>query len=217
MKSTVSYERATQATIENLQLVAKSLSDRRLTRLSLPEVEAVVDLVAKVIPAGNVPGMILSGLTQISGSHVQPQKARQDINILFKEVSLFFEQAKYGTMFAGPAAIIWGYQNLLKLAGKDAESAFPEGVWQFYVDYALREDTARHANETRGFDALLNQNQIQLSEVDRLTAWCMASVSTLHQYLALLASEWYERTALWLLQEIVGGNNLYEEWEKQKI
>jgi hypothetical protein len=216
MKSTPSYRRATQETVENLQQVAKSLDLRRLTKLSLPEIDAVVDLVAKVVPAGNVPGMILSGLTRISGNKVQPQKARQDINILFREVSNFFEQAKYGAVFAGPAAIIWGYQNLLRLAGKDPESAFPEGIWQFYVDYALREDTARHANETHGFDTALEQNDIRLSSVDRLTAWVMASVTCLHQYHSLLASEWYERTALWSFQEIAGMNDLYREWEKQK-
>ncbi len=216
MNTSPNYERATKATTENLQVVAKSLASQRLTKLTLPEVDAVVDLVAKVIPAGNVPGMILSGLTRISGTRVQPQKARQDINILFREVSLFFEQAKYGAVFAGPAAIIWGYQNLLKLAGKDPESAFPEGIWQFYVDYALREDTARHANETHGFDTLLNQNNIHLSNADRLTAWVMAAVTCLHQYQSLLANEWYERAALWLLQESAGVDNLYGEWEKQK-
>ncbi len=216
MSSNSNYERATQETAENLQTIAKSLALQKLTKLSLPEVDAVVGLVAKVIPAGNVPGMILSGLTRISGNRVQPQKARQDINILFKEALLFFEQAKYGAIFAGPAAIIWGYQNLLKLAGKDQESAFPEGIWQFYVDYALREDTARHANETYGFDSLLEQNNIQLNEVDRLTAWAMSAVTCLHQYQALLAGEWYERTALWFLQEATGLENLYIEWEKQK-
>jgi len=217
MTNSSNYQRATRETIENLQMVADSLSLQRLTQLSLPEIEAVVDLVGKVIPAGNVPGMILSGLTHLSGNQVQPQKAKQDINILFKEVSYFFEQAKYGTMFAGPAAIIWGYQNLLRLAGKDAESAFPEGVWQFYVDYALREDTARHANETNGFDTLLTQNKIQLSEVDRLTAWVMASVTCLHQYNQLLASEWYERTTLWFLQDLTNASDLYRAWEKQKL
>ncbi len=213
MSSNSNYECATQETAENLQTIAKSLALQKLTKLSLPEVDAVVGLVAKVIPAGNVPGMILSGLTRISGNRVQPQKARQDINILFKEALLFFEQAKYGAIFAGPAAIIWGYQNLLKLAGKDQESAFPEGIWQFYVDYALREDTARHANETYGFDSLLEQNNIQLNEVDRLTAWAMSAVTCLHQYQALLAGEWYERTALWFLQEATGLENLYIEWE----
>jgi len=216
MKLTPTYRRATQETVENLQQVAKSLDLRKLTKLTLPEIEAVMDLVAKVIPAGNVPGMILSGLTRISGSKVQPQKARQDINILFGEVSNLYEQAKYTAVFGGPAAIIWGYQNLLRLAGKDAESAFPEGVWQFYVDYALREDTARHTNETHGFDTLLDQNNIRISSADRLTAWVMASATCLHQYHSLLASEWYERTSLWLLQESSGTNDLYREWEKQK-
>ena len=88
-------DRATKETAESLQKVAKSLDLQRLTQLSLPEVEAVVDLVAKIIPAGNVPGMILSGLTRISGENVQPQKARQDINILFNEVSIFLEQVNY--------------------------------------------------------------------------------------------------------------------------
>jgi hypothetical protein len=216
MKS-LSYQQATRETAESLQKVASSLEVQKLTQLSLPEIEAVAELVGKVIPAGNVPGMILSGLTRLAGNQVQPQKARQDINILFREVSLFFEQAKYGTMFAGPAAIIWGYQNLLRLAGKDAESAFPEGVWQFYVDYALREDTARHTNETHGFDTRLAENNIHLSQVDRLTAWVMAAVTCLHQYDQLLASEWYERTALWWLQELNGGTDLYSVWEKQKI
>ncbi|MEE8390451.1 MAG: hypothetical protein V3S14_06595, partial [Anaerolineae bacterium] len=70
---------------------------------------------------------------------------------------------------------------MLKLAGKDPDDAFPEGTWQFYVDYALREDTARHANETHGFDTALNQHQIHLSAVDRITAWTMAAIHCLHQ------------------------------------
>jgi len=216
MNSSAKYDQAARATIEDLQAVTRLLDSRRLTKLTLPEIDAVVDLVGKVIPAGNVPGMILSGLTNMSGNHVQPQKARQDINILFNEVALFIERAKFGTVFGGPAAIIWGYQNLLRLAGKDEESAFPEGIWQFYVDYALREDTARHANETQGFDLLLDQNNIKLDEVDRLTAWVMAAITCLHQYQQLLANEWYERTSLWLLQDLVGGNDFYGEWEKQK-
>ncbi|MEP6895726.1 MAG: hypothetical protein ABI986_08985, partial [Chloroflexota bacterium] len=212
MNSSAKYQQATQATIDDLQAIAKA---RRLTRLTLPEIDAVIEQVGKVIPAGNVPGMILSGLTNISGNHVQPQKARQDINILFSEVSLFYEKAKFTTVFGGPAAVIWGYQNLLKLAGKNSETAFPEGIWQFYVDYALREDTARHANETHGFDTLLNQNKIQLIKVDRLTAWVMAAVTCLHQYHQLLANEWYERTALWLL-EGTHEKDLYNEWDKRK-
>jgi len=216
MKPQLDQERATIETVESLQKVARSLARQKLTQLTLPEVEAVVDQVAKIIPAGNVPGMILSGLTRISGKNVQPQKAKQDINILFKEVPGFLEQMKYRAFFATPARIIWGYQNLLKLAGKDPESAFPEGVWQFYADYALREDTARHACETQGFDTVLNQNKVRLTTVDRVSAWVMAAVTCLHQYHSLLASEWYERTATWLLQEIINRTDIYSNWEKQK-
>jgi len=95
-----------------------------------------------------------------------------------------------------------GYQNLLKLAGKDAEESFPEGVWQFYADYALREDTARHSNETHGFDTLLQQHHIQLSDVDRLTAWVMASITCLTQFDALLENEWRERVSIAILREL---------------
>src|SRR4030095_11502965 len=79
--------------------------------------------------------------------------------------------------------------------------AFPEGTWQFYVDYALREDTARHANETHGFDTLLAQHHIHLNEVDRVTAWVMAAIHCLYQFNDLLANEWRERVRTALLRE----------------
>ena len=107
--------------------------------------------------------------------------------------------------FAGPAAVIWGYQNLLRLAGKDPEDSFPEGYWQFYVDYALREDTARHSNETHGFDTLINKYQIRLDTVDRITAWVMASIQCLCHYDHLLHNEWRERVYLNLLRDKMAG------------
>ncbi len=42
-------QRATKETAENLQRVAKSLALQKLTQLSLPEVDAVVEQVAKII------------------------------------------------------------------------------------------------------------------------------------------------------------------------
>jgi len=119
--------------------------------------------------------------------------------------------------------VIWGYQNLLKLAGKDPESSFPDGIWQFYVDYALREDTARHVNETHGFDTILRQHNIRLSETDRITSWVMAAISGIHQYDALLEIEWRERVSTSLLRELTQGlpdaaryAGLYREWEIQR-
>ncbi len=53
-----SYEKASQLTASDLLTAAKTISVQQLSRLSLPEVEAVVELISKVVPAGNVPGMI---------------------------------------------------------------------------------------------------------------------------------------------------------------
>ncbi len=212
-----SYQQATQSTAKNLRTVARDISVQQLSRLSLPEVDAVVELISKVVPAGNVPGMILSGLARLPGRRIPIQKMQQDVNALFSGVEQILDQAMYGAVFAGPAAIIWGYQNLLKLAGKDPETAFPEGVWQFYAGYALREDTARHTNETHGFDTLLDQHNIHLDPVDRLTAWLMASVTCLHQYNALLENEWKERVSISLLEESSGvrAKRLHRDWQKK--
>ncbi|MDD2921829.1 MAG: hypothetical protein PHQ36_06030 [Anaerolineales bacterium] len=213
-----SYQKASQFTADDLRTVARAISSQQISRLTLPEVEAVVDLVSSIIPAGNVPGMILSGLSRLPGRRIPAQKMQQDVNALFSGVEQILDQATYAAFFAGPAAIIWGYQNLLKLAGKDTKAAFPEGVWQFYAGYALREDTARHANETHGFDFLLNQHNIRLDPVDRLTAWFMAAVTCLHQYNELLENEWRERVAISLLEDEDSkrAKKLFREWELQR-
>ncbi|MBK8615939.1 MAG: hypothetical protein IPN96_02265 [Anaerolineales bacterium] len=213
-----SYQQATQYTAKDLRTVARTISVQQLSRLSLPEVDAVVELISKVVPAGNVPGMILSGLARLPGRRIPVQKMQQDVNALFSGVEQILDQAMYGAIFAGPAAIIWGYQNLLKLAGKDPDAAFPEGAWQFYAGYALREDTARHTNETHGFDTLLNEHNIHLSAVDRLTAWFMASVMCLHQYNDLLRNEWTERVSISTLEEadIKRAKKLFREWETKR-
>lgn len=211
-KTTVN--KASELTAASLRSVVKAISVQQLTRLTLPEIEAVVQLVSKIIPAGNVPGMILSGLARLPGRRIPAQKLKQDVTALFSGVEQILDQAVYGAFFAGPAAVLWGYQNLLKLAGKDPESAFPEGTWQFYVDYALREDTARHTNETHGFDSILREHGIEPDKPDRLTAWFMAAMTCLHQYHALLENEWRERTAISLLEKTLREFNF--ETEKAK-
>ncbi len=101
--------------------------------------------------------------------------------------------------------------------------AFPEGTWQFYVEYALREDTARHATETRGFDSLLNQHHVRLSPADRITAWVMAALHLLHQYDDLLENEWRERVYTTILREVTRREPTaaryaqpYRDWDKQR-
>lgn len=223
MQYSSALQQATTQTAQHLRDVAQSRSARKLSRLTLPEINNVVDLVAQIIPAGNIPGMILSGLTRLPGQRLPRQTVQEHIAALFSGVEQILDQVTYSTVFAGPAAVIWGYQNLLKLAGKEIESAFPDGIWQFYVDYALREDTARHVNETHGFDTLLQQHNIHLTETDRLTSWVMAAISCIHQYDALLEIEWRERVSTALLRELTKSlpdasryAGLYREWEIQR-
>lgn len=216
-------EQATIETATDLKSIAQSPPVRDLSRLSLPEIEAVVDVTSQIIPAGNIPGMILSGLTRLGGQRLPQQTVQKHITALFSGLDFLLDQVASSAILVAPAAVIWGYQNLLKLAGKDPESAFPEGIWQFYVDYALREDTARHVIETHGFETLLQQHDIHLSELDRLTAWTMAAISVIHQYDALLEIEWRERISTSILRELTRSQpdsayyaGLYREWEIQR-
>lgn len=199
------YAQASIKTADNLRTIAQSLVVRDLSCLSLPQIDAVVEQVAQMVPAGNVPGVILSGLARLPERHLPPQRAKRDLHMLFAGVESFVDKAVYAAVFAGPAAVIWGYQNLLKLAGKDPDDAFPDGTWQFYVEYALRDDTARHTNESHGFQTALDHYRIALSPADRLAAWSMAAIYTLHQYPRLLENEWRERAALSLLAEVTAG------------
>jgi len=219
----VRYTEASIKTADSLKTIAQSQLLRDLSHLSLPEIEATANLISQVVPAGNVPGAILSGLARLPGRRPPIKTIERDIDLLFQGVGQFLDKAVYAAFFAGPAAVIWGYQNLLKLAGKDLDASFPEGTWQFYVGYALREDTARHANETHGFDTLLTQHNIRLDPVDRITAWMMASIHCLHQFDELLANEWRERVYLSLLREVtselpdaVRFADLYRAWEIQR-
>lgn len=213
------YLQVSLKTAEDLRTIATSADLQALSSLTLPEIDAAVDAVARVVPAGNVPAMILNGLARLSGRRLSPENVRRDINLLFKGVEAALDKAAFGAFFAGPAAVIWGYQNLLKLAGREPEATFPEGLWQFYADHALREDSARFTFETHGFDTVLSHHQIELSPANRVIAWVMASIECLHQYHDWLANEWRERVYTSILQEVAEGSpeavrfaGLYRKW-----
>ncbi len=222
MENKQQYYQISQKTVSNLKSIAHSLALSELSQLSLPEIDAVADQIGRVVPAGNVPGVILNGLARLPERTPSLKNVRRDINLLFKGARQALDKTTYYTFFAGPAAAIWGYQNLLKLAGKDPEDSFPEGTWQFYVDYAMREDTARHVNETHGFDTDLKRYKIHLSKIDRITAWVMAAGQCIHQYNGLLENEWRERVYTYLLTKLTreepdsaGYARLYHTWAKQ--
>src|SRR5262245_56019011 len=160
------FARASKLTADDLKTIAASPKIAELSRLSLPEIETLSEQIAQVVPAGNVPGLILSGLVRLEGRRVPQAEQQRHLGMLFRGARDLLDKAVYGAMFAGPAAVIMGYQKLLRLAGKDVDAAFPDGTWQFYLEFALREDTARHANETTGIQPRLTAPRIAPSAVD---------------------------------------------------
>lgn len=167
-----------------------------ITRLSLEAVRALKQEVAEIFPASNLPTFLLQGLIQLEDRTIKQERVAADLNVLFrgtKQIGL------YGTFIAAPASVLYGYQRLLALAGKDPESAFPDGPWQFYTQFGLREDEARHCIETLGFHQAIDK----ASELDSASCWVYAAMRTIFAYDDLLANEWHERAAFQVLKQIL--------------
>lgn len=163
-----------------------------LSRLTLPEIREIRQVVAQIMPAGNLPALILSGLIQMGNRKITATQAKKDIRALLRGVDLL-PQGLYGIFVAGPSAVLYGYQQLLRLAGKDVHDAFPQGTWQFYLEYALREDSARHTNETLGFHRALPASP---DSAIMAAAWVWTALETLYTYSDLLSLTWRERVML---------------------
>ena len=82
-QSRLEIENATLTTAANLKTIAANLASEQISELSLPEVEEVANAVARVIPAGNVPGLIASGLARIQGNAPTQREVKRDIRMLF--------------------------------------------------------------------------------------------------------------------------------------
>jgi len=192
----LALEQSRRATLASLREIDAS-AIQQLTQLTLPEIQAVKEEVARVLPAGNLPAFVLNGLLKLKGRRVSSDQVSQDIVALMRGVSLI-PQGLYGAVIAGPAAVLYAYQQLLQLAGKDLADAFPEGTWQFYLQFGLREDTARHVNETMGFHQALPS---QSDPVAMGAAWVCAALELLYDYDDLLTAKWREAVMLRFLSE----------------
>lgn len=181
-------------------LALNQVDDRALQRVSqlpLPEIAALKQQIAEVLPAGTLPGLVLAGLMVLRGRRISRQRAEEDLNTLFQGVRLV-PRALYSVLYSGPAAVLWAYQLLARLAGKTLEDAFPEGAWQFYCQLGLREDSARHAVETRGYHTSRPHNA---APVDDIAAWLMAAIYTLFDSDGLNETIWTEWVTLRLLRD----------------
>ena len=113
-----------------------------LTHLAADDVRELKQELAEIFPASNLPAFLLQGLIQLDDRALKQDRVIADLRVLFrgsKQIGL------YGTFLAAPAMVLYGYQRLLALAGKDIDSAFPDGPWQFYTQFGLHEDAGRHS------------------------------------------------------------------------
>jgi hypothetical protein len=212
------YEQpGTDVTLHSLQRVDNETL-AHLSALTLPEVEQLKQEIANILPAGNLPGLILAGLTNLSERRVSNKRAETDISTLFNGANLL-PRGLYSLLIAGPAVVLSAYQQLLTLAGKDVDSAFPEGTWQFYLHFGLREDSGRHTNETIAYH---RDRPPQARVEDDLTAWIMASVYTLFDNDTLNGVIWTEWTTLRIIYEAALASgvadqppfaNMLKEWQ----
>ncbi|MEM7113437.1 MAG: hypothetical protein AAF614_13455 [Chloroflexota bacterium] len=191
-----------------------------LSQLALPPDDKRRAILDKFQPTRDALDVVWNGLASLAGHKPAPERVTHDTRVIF--AGLEKAATVYG-LFVGPATVIGLYQSLLKLAGVNPDNAFPNGTWQFYVEYALREDTARHTVETDGFHSVLAQHQIEMSEADRMAAWVMASIYCLQTYDRLLQNEWRERVYLYHLREVMWETPqrekfaaLYRVWEQQR-
>ncbi len=187
------YAHQTKQTLQALNTIDDT-SLVSLTGMGLPEVQAIKQEIAEIFPASNLPLFLLQGLLQLKDRTLPQERVDADLKVLFRGTR---QIGLYSTFLAAPAMLLHGYQQLLTLAGKSVDSAFPNGPWQFYTEFGLREDTARHAVETVGFQRTFSRT----SDLNAATCWVYATILTLFAYDALLANEWHERVMVRALDQ----------------
>lgn len=202
---------ARQLTATSLARLLQNNTDE-LTRMNLDEVTELAEDVARVLPAGNVVTMVFSQLSSIKGKHVSDNQTRQMMGLLQQGMSTFLDKATYLAFYTTPSILIQGYQQLLELAGKDPSAAFPNGTWQFYLEFGLREDTARHACETCGLQWAIDQDGLPVDEADQLAAWMLANAWLIERYDYLIWEEWRERILLRQLGDFLGYPRISTKW-----
>lgn len=184
-----SHQRKVQQTLHHLDQTFHDTSLASQTGLGIPEIQALKQEIAEIFPASNLPAFLLQGLLQLQDRALQHERVAADLTVLFRGST---QIGLYSTLLAAPAMVLYGYQRLLTLAGKDVASAFPDGPWQFYTEFGLREDAARHTVETIGWRRAVPD----AAAVDAATCWVAAAIQTIIGYDDLLENEWHERVLL---------------------
>lgn len=210
------YNRQTLATLASLEN-AVPLEDLTFYSNRPPdEVKALQEEVASIVPAGNIVALVTSGLANLRGRKLTKDQAQSDVSALMRGIEVL-PKTLFGAFFVPTAAVLSGYQKLLMMTGKDPESAFPDGLWQFYLEFAMREDSAHHTNETIGFQTALTRYGLSLSQVDQLAAWVCALSQFYFQYDNIIHNDWRENIYLSLLQQIAAETGFNRQLQFQRL
>mgnify|MGYP005837779411 CR=1 FL=1 len=170
------------------EVASRSLGeDLEKSWLSRREAEEI----KKTRPASSLLSFLKHGRKRLQSRTIEEQKSLQEIFEVIKA------RGAYEAFITTPAALLTMVQ---KLRGRDAEEAFPRGTWQFYTEFGLREDGARHANETLGYH---KQVPKEAREIDMASSWVYQCILTYFEYDTLLENEWMERILLRLVDEAI--------------
>src|SRR5882672_2832227 len=99
-KNAHDFDHAQQMTALSLHKMIETTE--QLTYLSLPERSALVEEISRVVPAGNVPGLVAAGLANLPDRVVPLMESRRNLNLLMQGMQTFLDKAVYQTFFAGP-------------------------------------------------------------------------------------------------------------------
>ncbi len=105
----------------------------------------------------------------------------------------------YFLLIVVSATILDTFQTIrTRITGEPRE--FPQGFWQFYLHWGLREDLGHFTNETVGYH---REHPVEATEVDDLSAWVMTVIQFLWGYDELMGVVWDEWITLRRLAEVV--------------
>ncbi len=149
-------------------------------------------------------GLIRSGLTLLNARRVRSRSEARRRHIYANDLAHYL---LYTVLIVFPAILLEAFQRFrTALTGKPR--AFPQGSWQFYLSFGLREDPAHFTNETIGYH--LNRSP-QANELDDLTAWTMAVIQFLWNYEDLMGVVWDEWVTLRLVAQAAERVGLAED------
>src|SRR5690554_4077723 len=120
-----------------------------ITRYPEPNMSDPSEPLESYYASDTLGGLIRSGFTLLMARRVRPRATWWVKRLHLSNIP---DYLLYLILIVIPAIILETFQRLRSLlTGKPREH--PGGSWQYYLQTGLREDSARHTNETTGYHA----------------------------------------------------------------